>query len=160
MKLAIIQQKIFEVRGQSVMLDFDLAELYGVETKRLNEQVKRNMDRFPPDFMFRLNTREWKTIWSQIATTSLKGNSNRSQNATISKKFRAKSYLPYAFTEHGVTMLANVLKSKKAIKMSPDSYRDCCSCIYFFKTNGTPTQRPCRTVRRIAQRTPRADWRT
>lgn len=118
MKLAIIQQKIFEVRGQSVMLDFDLAELYGVETKRLNEQVKRNMDRFPPDFMFRVNTREWKTIWSQFATTSLKGNSNRSQNATTSKKFRAKSYLPYAFTEHGVTMLANVLKSKKAIKMS------------------------------------------
>lgn len=119
MKLAIIQQKIFEVRGQNVMLDFDLAELYGVETKRLNEQVKRNIDRFPSDFMFRLTKKEWEFMRSQIATSSVfTSKSNSSQFATSSRKHRGKTYLPNAFTEHGVTMLANVLKSKKAIKMS------------------------------------------
>jgi len=101
------------------MLDFDLAELYGVETKRLNEQVKRNIDRFPSDFMFRLTKKEWSFMRSQIATSSdVTSKSNSSQNATSSRKHRGKTYLPYAFTEHGVTMLANVLKSKKAIKMS------------------------------------------
>jgi hypothetical protein len=118
MKLTIIQQKIYEIRGQNVMLDFDLAELYGVETKRLNEQVKRNIERFPNDFMFRLTRKEWDYLRSQIATSSLKGpKANSSQIATSLKKHRGNVYLPYAFTEHGVTMLANVLKSKKAIKM-------------------------------------------
>jgi hypothetical protein len=65
MKLAIIQQKIYEIRGQNVMLDFDLAALYGVETRRLNEQVKRNIDRFPNDFMFQLNKKELKILMSQ-----------------------------------------------------------------------------------------------
>jgi hypothetical protein len=99
MKLEIIHQKIFEIRGQKVMLDFDLAELYSVETKRLNEQVKRNIDRFPPDFMFRLKVKEWKLMRSQIATAS---QGKRNINIT-----------PYAFTEHGVTMLANVLKVRR-----------------------------------------------
>lgn len=84
------------------MLDFDLAALYGVETRRLNEQVKRNIDRFPNDFMFQLNKKELKILMSQNETSNWGG---------LRK-------LPYAFTEHGVTMLANVLKSKKAIKMS------------------------------------------
>ena len=70
MKLTIIQQKIFEIRGQKVMLDFDLADLYSVETKRLNEQVKRNIDRFPLDFMFRLTIKEWKLMRSQFAMAS------------------------------------------------------------------------------------------
>jgi phage regulator Rha-like protein len=119
MKLIIIQQKIYEVRGERVMFDFDLAQLYGVETRRLNEQVKRNADRFPKDFMFRLTQKEWQFISSQIATSSsIISDSNSSQIATSSRKHRGKTYLPYAFTEHGVTMLANVLKSKKAIKMS------------------------------------------
>ena len=118
MKLTIIQQKMFEVRGQNVMLDFDLAELYGVETKRLNDQVKRNMDRFPEDFMFRLTPKEWDFMRSQIATASAKLRSKRSQNATASQKKRNLNVTLYAFTEHGVTMLANVLKSKKAINMS------------------------------------------
>ena len=102
MKLAIIQQKIFEIRGQSVMLDFDLAELYGVETRVLNQAIKRNADRFPKDFMFQLTPRELTNLKSQIVTSSWGGTRK----------------LPFAFTEHGVTMAANVLKSKKAIKMS------------------------------------------
>ena len=86
------------------MLDFDLALLYEVETKRINEQVKRNLDKFPLDFMFRLTLKEWEFM--------------RSQNATASQKKRNANITPYVFTEHGVTMLASVLKSKKAIDMN------------------------------------------
>jgi phage regulator Rha-like protein len=102
MKLAIIQQKIYEIRGQNVMFDFDLAELYSVETRVLNQAVKRNLDRFPKDFIFQITSKEWKIMSSQFVMTSK----------------RPKTALPYTFTEHGITMLANVLKSKKAIKMS------------------------------------------
>ncbi|MGV3631047.1 MAG: ORF6N domain-containing protein [Bacteroidota bacterium] len=101
----LIHTKIFEVRGCKVMLDFDIAELYAVETKRLNEAVKRNAERFPERFMFRLTTYEWHQMRSQIATAS--GQDKRNQMVT-----------PFAFTEHGVTMLASVLKSKKAIQMN------------------------------------------
>jgi hypothetical protein len=82
MNLEIIHNKIFEIRGQKVMLDFDLAILYEVETKRLNEQVKRNTDKFPGDFMFRLTAAEWELNRSQNATGSEE--SNRSQNVTSS----------------------------------------------------------------------------
>jgi len=102
MSLQLIHSKIFELRGQRVMLDFDLAELYEVETKRINEQVKRNKERFPVDFMFKITVKEWNSIQSQIATGS--------------QKHRGSA--PYAFTEHGVTMLASVLRSKKAIDMN------------------------------------------
>lgn len=85
------------------MLDFDLAELYEVETKRLNESVKRNMERFPEKFMFRLTKKEWETMRSQIETASDQSKRNISNT-------------PFAFTEHGVTMLASVLRSKKAIQ--------------------------------------------
>lgn len=98
------------------MLDYDLAELYEVETRRLNEQVKRNADKFPEDFMFRLTEKEWTMLRSQIAMSS--GDNNLSQNAMSLKKHRGKVYTPYAFTEHGVTMLASVLRSKKAIAMN------------------------------------------
>ena len=108
----IIQQKIFEIRGEKVMLDFDLAVLYGVETKRLNEQVKRNLARFPVDFMFQLTEKEWQNI-QQNPGFSL--SPNRSQIATGSVKNRNKQYLPYAFSEHGATMVANVLRSENAI---------------------------------------------
>lgn len=100
------------------MLDFDLAELYDVETKRINEQVKRNLERFPNDFMFRLTSNEWKIIRSQNATASGEPKTKQLQIATAFQKKRNISATPYAFTEHGVTMLANVLKSKRAIKMS------------------------------------------
>ena len=119
MQPTIIQNKIYEIRGQKIMLDFDLAELYEVETKRLNEQVHRNIARFPKDFMFRLTTEEWNYIWSQLKTSLVnKQAANWSQIATSSKKHRGKVYLPYAFTEHGVTMLASILRSEKAVKMN------------------------------------------
>lgn len=103
--LTIIQSKIYEIRGQKVMLDFDLAELYGVETRTLNQAVKRNEDRFPRDFMFRLNKKEWEFLRSQIVILE-KG------------KGKYPKYLPHVFSEHGTSMLANILKSKRAIKMS------------------------------------------
>jgi len=99
-----IQNMIYEIRGQKIMLDRDLAGLYEVEVKRLNEATKRNIERFPPDFMFQLTQEEWDILRSQIATA----------NKNLSKI----RYLPYAFTEHGVLMLSNVLNSTKAITMS------------------------------------------
>jgi hypothetical protein len=105
MNIQLIQNKIYEIRGVKVMLDFDLAELYEVETKRLNESVKRNIERFPERFMFQLSIEEWKSMWSQFATTS-------------AQQKRRLSNSPYAFTEHGVTMLASILKSQKAIRMN------------------------------------------
>lgn len=98
--LQIIQNKIYEIRGQRVMLDRDLAEMYGVETKRINEAVKRNLKRFPDDFVFRINYQEFTNLKSQFATSSWGG---------VRK-------LPYAFTEQGVAMLAGVLNSDTAVR--------------------------------------------
>ncbi len=102
--LDTLQQKIFTIRNKRVMIDRDLAELYGVELKKLNQAVKRNIKRFPQDFMFQLSNIEWENLRSQIVTA----------NSNISKV----RYLPYAFTEHGVTMLASVLNSEKAIEIN------------------------------------------
>ncbi len=101
----VIKSKILVIRGEKVILDKDLAELYEVTTKRFNEQVKRNIERFPNDFMFRLTEEENYGL-------------NRSQNATGSQKHRDPRFLPYAFTEHGVAMLSSVLNSKTAIQMN------------------------------------------
>jgi phage regulator Rha-like protein len=101
-----IISRIYYVRDEKVMLDYDLAELYEVETKVFNQAVKRNSSRFPEDFMFRLTQKEWNMMRSQIVTAS----------SQIIK--RNTSITPFAFTEHGVTMLASVLKSERAIKMS------------------------------------------
>jgi hypothetical protein len=99
-----IKQSIFQIRGEKVMLDFHLAELYGVPTKRLKEQVRRNSERFPADFMFELTEEEEHLLRSQIAT---------------SKQGRGGSrYRPFAFTEQGVAMLATVLNSKRAIRVN------------------------------------------
>lgn len=117
MQLIIIQQKIYEIRGQKVMLDFDLAELYRVETKVLNQAVKRNIERFPKDFMFQLKKGEWDFLRSQIVTSPARSG-NWSQIVTSSRKHRGLTYLPYAFTEHGVAMLASVLRSEIAVKMN------------------------------------------
>lgn len=97
-----IQNLIYEIRGHKVMLDKDLATLYGVETKVLNQAVKRNIERFPEDFMFQLTQNEWEVVRvrSQIVT---------------SPKGGGRQYLPYVFTEQGVSMLSSVLKSKQAI---------------------------------------------
>lgn len=111
-----VEDLILTVRGQKVILDSTLARLYGVETKRLNEQVRRNADRFPSDFMFRLTAQEVTHLKSQFATSSLRD--NRSQIATGSQKHRDPRFRPYAFTEHGAIMAANVLNSKQAVEMS------------------------------------------
>lgn len=97
-----ILEKIYLIRGQKVMLDKDLAEMYGVEVKRLNEAVKRNATRFPEDFMFQLAQNEWRNLKSQFATSSWGGTRK----------------LPYAFTEQGVAMLSSVLNSEIAIQVN------------------------------------------
>jgi len=102
MELQIIQNKILEIRGQYVMLDFDLAEMYQTETKILNQSIKRNADRFPPDFMFQLTEKEFDSLRSQFVT-SKKGGIRRP---------------PYAFTELGVAMLSSVLRSPIAIEIN------------------------------------------
>jgi len=101
-KLVKIQNMIFEIRGQQVMLDADLAKIYQVETRRLNEATKRNIDRFPPEFMFQLTQAEYDNLMSQIATSSWGG----------------RRKLPFAFTEHGVIMLSSVLNSKIATQIN------------------------------------------
>ena len=115
---------IREIRGQRVLLDSDLAAIYGVPTKRLNEAVKRNADRFPEDFRFQLTAKEWADMRSQIVTASsetiqnMADEANRSQIATGSQRHRDPRALPFAFTEHGALQAANVLKSKRAVAMS------------------------------------------
>ncbi len=104
MELDRIQNKIYEIRGERVMLDFDLAKMYNVETRVLNQSVKRNIVRFPQDFMFQLNENEWESMSSQFVMTS--------------KSKRPKSALPFVFTEHGVTMLSSVLRSQTAIQIN------------------------------------------
>ena len=116
--LILIQQKIFEIRGQKVILDRDLAALYQVETKVLNQAVKRNIERFPEDFMFQLTKEEYKNLRSQVVTLENDDEFLRSQNVTIDMRGRHVKYLPYAFTEHGVVMLASLLRSDIAVTMS------------------------------------------
>ena len=117
-----IQYRIHEIRGQKVMLDFDLAALYGVETRRLNEQVKRNIERFPEDFMFQLTKGELDILRSQFVisnTSEIQGNTNwKSQIATSNFSKMGTRKLPYAFTENGVAMLSSVLRSPLAIQMN------------------------------------------
>ena len=109
-----IRAHIYDIRGKKVMLDRDLAELYHVETRRLNEAVKRNIERFPPDFMFQLSKDEFQNWRSQIVTS----NDWMSQNATSNTVKMGLRKLPFAFTELGVSMLSSVLNSKEAIQMN------------------------------------------
>jgi len=112
-----IQNRIYELRGERVMLDRDLAALYETETKRLTEAVKRNIKRFPKDFMFQLTKDEFESLKYQIETLEIKDNPLRPQIAT-SKGRGGTRYLPYAFTEQGVAMLSGILNSDKAINMN------------------------------------------
>jgi hypothetical protein len=112
-----IEHSILFIRGQKVMLDSDLASLYGVNVKRLNEAVKRNTLRFPEDFMFQLSWNEYENLKSQIATSSL-----RSQ-FVISRSHGGKRKLPYVFTEYGVAMLSSVLRSERAILVNIEIMR-------------------------------------
>ncbi len=142
--IEVIKNRIYEVRGQRVMLDRDLAELYNVETKRLNEAVRRNIERFPEDFMFKLNKSEWMFLRSQIVTlkedamgtdtenidvieTSLRsqiatlnegGDTMSSQSVMSNGRGQHSKYLPYAFTELGIAMLSSVLRSETAIQVN------------------------------------------
>jgi hypothetical protein len=100
-----IEKSIFVIRGQRVMLDKDLAELYGIETKALKQAVKRNADRFPSDFMFILNKKEFADLRSQIVTSS-------------SEQWGGPRYMPMVFTEQGVAMLSSVLRSRRAIEVN------------------------------------------
>ena len=102
--IEIVERQIYIIRGQKVMLDAVLAELYQVETKNLNKAVQRNVDRFPEDFMFQLTKEEFENLRFQIGTSS--------------SGYGGRRYLPYAFTEHGVTMLSSVLSSKRAVQMN------------------------------------------
>ena len=118
-QIATITPVIRTIRGQKVIVDSDLARIYGVTTKRLNEQVKRNFNRFPPDFFFQLTDDELESLSpmrSQFATASEIPKTIRSQNATAYK--RNVRFLPYAFTENGAIMAANVLNSPEAVRMS------------------------------------------
>jgi hypothetical protein len=136
-ELKPIEPLILTLRGQRVILDADLAEIYGVPTKRLNEQVKRNVDRFPADFMLQLTVDEWSSLRSQFATLNedvdYQGDVNnrslivtgsddaplRSQSVTLKDgRGQHRKYMPYAFTEHGAIMAATVLNSPEAVAMS------------------------------------------
>jgi hypothetical protein len=114
-----IQNRIYEIREERVMLDRDLANLYETETKFLNLAVKRNSKRFPKDFMFQLTKEEFEDVRLQFETLEKNDNPLRLQNATLKKRRGQHSkYLPYAFTEQGVAMLSGILNSDKAISMN------------------------------------------
>ena len=161
-----IENKIFTIRGVQVMLDRDLAELYEVETKRINEQVKRNIERFPEEFCFQLTKEEVEILRSQIATLNTGNSFLRSQNETskseiptlksqfvtlntedsflksqivTSKKENrgGNRYLPYAFTEQGVAMLASILKSETAVKVSIQIMNAFVQMRHFISANGS-----------------------
>lgn len=118
----LIEQKIYLIRGQKMMLDKDLAELYGVSTKRLNEQVRRNAERFPKDFMYPLTKQEVTNLKSQFATSSLYPISNKEVTNTpielSSKNWGGARKTLHAFTEQGVAMLSSVLNSRRAIQVN------------------------------------------
>lgn len=121
-----IENKIVVLRGVQVMIDRDIAAIYGVETKRLNEQVKRNIERFPEEFMFQLTRKEVDFVKSQNAT---------SRNNIFEGQDGGTRKLPYAFTEHGVTMLASVLKSETAVKASVQIVKAFVSMRHFLQSN-------------------------
>ena len=107
----MIEKRIFVTRGHKVMVDKDLAELYGVETKVLVQSIKRNIERFPDDFMFQLTWKEVESLRSQFVTL-------KSPNGIASKRGKHVKYRPYVFTEQGVSMLSSVLHSKRAIQVN------------------------------------------
>ena len=128
----LIERRIYLIRGLKIMIDFDLAELYGVSTKRLNQQVTRNKKRFPEDFMFRLTKEEAESLRSQFATSN---SDLRSQIATSNTGRGGRRYLPYAFTEQGVAMLSSVLNSEQAIEVNIAIMRAFVHLRQIFETN-------------------------
>ena len=130
-----VEPKILVLRGMRVILDSELAELYGVQVKRMNEQVKRNAARFPPDFMFQLSPGEDKNLRSQFATSSSSHGGRR--------------HLPYAFTEHGAIMAATVLSTKRAIEMSVFVVRAFVRLRDMLATNGKVASKLAELERRL-----------
>lgn len=131
-----IEKKIFVIRGVQVMVDRDIAELYGVETRTLNQAVKRNLNRFPEEFMFQMNDEEFENWKSQIVTL----NTNPVSDENLISQFVTSSWggirkAPYVFTEHGVTMLASVLKSETAVKASIQIVKAFVSMRHFVQSN-------------------------
>ncbi len=118
MEIQIIQNKIYEIRGQRVMLDSDLAELYGVETRILNQAVKRNSQRFPSDFMFQLTQYEEDSLRSQIVISNQSENNEILKSQIVTSNKGGRRYSSQVFTEHGVTMLSSVLRSHTAIEIN------------------------------------------
>jgi len=131
----IIMQKIYLIRGKNVMLDKDLAELYNVETKQLKRAVRRNIIRFPEDFMFELNQKEFNDLRSQIGTSSWGGT----------------RYVPMGFTEHGVLMLSSVLNSERAIKVNIQIMRIYTKIRHIFQTNREILQRLDKIEHKLAE---------
>ncbi|OGU55972.1 MAG: DNA-binding protein [Ignavibacteria bacterium GWF2_33_9] len=132
-----ILNKIYTIRGVQVMIDSDLAEIYEVPTARLNEQVKRNLERFPSDFMFQLTVGEWNDLKSQIEISSL-----TSQNATLEdNRGKHRKYLPFVFTEQGVASLSGVLKSETAAMVHVAIMRAFISMRKFLLDNASVFQR-------------------
>lgn len=120
--VAGVESRIHLLRGCKIMFDADLAKLYGVETKALNKAVKRNLDRFPPDFMFQLSSRELRNMRFQIGTASLSPSGTvRFQSGIASK--RNLRYRPYAFTQEGNAMLSSVLRSQRAVRVNIEIMR-------------------------------------
>ena len=115
--LQSIQNRIYEIRGERIMLDFDLATLYGVETRVINQAVKRNLERFPEDFMFQLRTFEYDDVKNHLAALKQNPSSQFVMMTNLASN-RTDKYLPYAFTEQGVAMLSGVLRSEKAVSMN------------------------------------------
>lgn len=135
-----LQKRIYTLYGVQVMLDAELAHLYGVETKVLNQAVKRNIERFPSEFMFQLAESDMENLKSQIAT--LNNNSLRSQSVTLkSGRGQHRKYLPYVFTEQGVAMLSAVLKSETAVKVSIQIMSAFVAMRRFLQTNAQVFQR-------------------
>jgi len=113
-----VAKLVFFIRGEKVMLDVDLAKLYGVTTKALNQAMRRNKRRFPGDFAFRLSREEFDSMRSQIVTTSRDRPGIWSQIVTTSQRYRRSDSLPVAFTEQGVAMLSSVLRSSRAVEVN------------------------------------------
>jgi hypothetical protein len=114
-----VAQLVFFIRGEKVMLDADLAMLYGVEARALNQAAARNRKRFPADFMFRLSAKEYESLRSQIVIAAKSSKDlNSSQSVMSSRKHRGRAYHPYAFTEQGVAMLSSVLRSERAVAVN------------------------------------------
>lgn len=138
-----IESKILTIRNQQVMIDRDLAELYGVETKALNQAVKRNIERFPDDFMFQLTKEEAGDWKSQIMNSN--DDISRSQIVTLKKDEDRRGqnikYLPYAFTEQGVAMLSSVLKSQTAVEVNIQIMRAFVAMRHFFQNNAQDIQK-------------------